>query len=205
MRKVRDYYFQKAKKERYPARSIYKLEEVQKKYRLLRSGDSVLDLGCHPGSWSLYASETVGPKGIVVGIDLQETVIASRPGGAVIHWLCGDITDPEQISRIRRIRPAFKVLLSDIAPRTTGNRWTDHQQSMRLADQTLHLAGQLLHEKGHYLCKLFQGEGTVSFIATLKEHFSLVKVIKPHSSRKESRELFVLGMEYRKAAEQQQR
>ncbi len=205
MRKVRDYYFQKAKKERYPARSVYKLEEVQKKYRLLKPGDSVLDLGCHPGSWSLYAAEVVGPKGIVVGIDLQETVIAARPGGAVIHWLSGDITDPEQISRIRRIRPAFKVLLSDIAPRTTGNRWTDHQQSMRLADQTLRLAGQLLHEKGHYLCKLFQGEETASFIATLKEHFSLVKVIKPNSSRKESRELFVLGMEQRQAADRQHR
>lgn len=205
MRKVRDYYFQKAKKDRYPARSIYKLEEVQKKYRLLRPGDSVLDLGCHPGSWSLYASEVVGPKGVVVGIDLQETAVAARPGGAVIHWFCGDIADPEQISRIRRIRPAFKVLLSDIAPRTTGNRWTDHQQSMRLAEQTLHLAGQLLHEKGHYLCKLFQGEETVSFIASLKERFSLVKVIKPNSSRKESRELFVLGMEYRKTADPQQR
>ncbi|MEE4313372.1 MAG: RlmE family RNA methyltransferase [Desulfofustis sp.] len=205
MRKVRDYYFQKAKKDRYPARSIYKLEEVQKKYRLLRPGDSVLDLGCHPGSWSLYASEVVGPKGVVVGIDLQETTIEARPGGAAIHWFCGDIADPEQISRIRRIRPAFKVLLSDIAPRTTGNRWTDHQQSMRLAEQTLYLAGQLLHEKGHYLCKLFQGEDTVSFIAALKEQFSLVKVIKPNSSRKESRELFVLGMEYRKTADPQQR
>lgn len=205
MRKVRDYYFQKAKKERYPARSIYKLEEVQKKYRLLRPGDSVLDLGCHPGSWSLYASEVVGPKGVVVGVDLQETVASARPGGAVIHWFCGDINDPEQVSRIRRIRPAFKVLLSDIAPRTTGNRWTDHQQSMRLAEQTLHLAGQLLHEKGHYLCKLFQGEETGAFIATLKDQFSLVKAIKPHSSRKESRELFVLGMEYRKTAGRRQR
>ena len=73
---------------------------------------------------------------------------------------------------------------------------------MRLTEQTLHLAGQVLHEKGHYLCKLFQGEDSASFIATLKDHFSLVKVIKPHSSRKESRELFVLGMEYRKAVNQ---
>jgi 23S rRNA (uridine2552-2'-O)-methyltransferase len=197
VRKVRDYYFQKAKKEKYPARSIYKLEEVQGKYRLFRPGDSVLDLGCHPGSWSLFASEAVGPKGIVVGVDLQETALAPRPDGAAIHWLCGDITDPELIPRIRRLRPAFKVIISDIAPRTTGNRWTDHQQSMRLADQTLLLAEQLLHEKGHYLCKLFQGEDTMAFIATLKQRFALVKVIKPDSSRKESRELFVLGMEYR--------
>lgn len=197
MRKVRDYYFQKAKKEHYPARSIYKLEEVQQKYRLLRPGDSVLDLGCHPGSWALYASEVVGPKGLVVGVDLQETACAPRPGGADIHWLCGDITDPELIVQIRRIRPGFKVIISDIAPKTTGNRWTDHQQSMRLADQAIIVAEQLLHEKGHFLCKLFQGEDTTRFVAELKQRFALVKVLKPQSSRKESRELFVLCMEQR--------
>lgn len=198
MRKVRDYYFQKAKKENYPARSIYKLEEVQQKYRLLRPGDSVLDLGCHPGSWALFASEVVGPKGVVVGVDLQETGQSPRPGGAEIHWLCGDINDPELVLQIRRIRPAFKVIISDIAPRTTGNRWADHQQSMRLVEQTYALAEQLLHERGHYLCKVFQGEDSAPFVARLRKSFAMVKVIKPESSRKESREMFVLGMEYRK-------
>ncbi len=198
MRKVKDYYYQKAKKERYPARSVYKLDEVQRKYRLLRRGDSVLDLGCHPGSWSLFASEVVGPQGLVVGVDLQETAATPRPDGSEIHWLCGDIIDPETIARVRLIRPAFKVVLSDIAPRTTGNRWTDHQQSMRLARETRAVAEQLLHDKGHYLCKVFQGEDTAAFVTELKPCFALVKVIKPDSSRKESRELFVLGMEYRR-------
>ena len=73
MRKVRDHYFEKAKKDNYPARSVYKLEEAQKKYRFMKKGQRVLDLGCHPGSWSKYASEVVGPKGRVVGIDLQDT------------------------------------------------------------------------------------------------------------------------------------
>jgi len=199
VRKVRDFYFQKAKKQKYPARSIFKLEEVQAKYRLMRPGDGVLDLGCHPGSWSLYASEVVGEKGIVVGVDLQETNKEPREGGAPIHWLCDDITNPELIARIRMIRPAFRVVISDIAPRTTGNRWADHQHSMRLVEQTLALAERLLHEKGNYLCKIFQGEDMPEFVNRLKEQFGFVKVIKPESSRKESREVFVLGMEYRGA------
>ena len=196
MRKVRDYYFKKAKKEKYPARSIYKLEEIQRKYHLLGRADSVLDFGCFPGSWSLYAAELVGPKGLVVGVDIQETNKSPRPGSAEIHWLCQDIMDPELITRLRRIRPAFKVIISDIAPNTTGNRWADHQRSMQLVNHTLELAERLLHKKGNYLCKIFQGEDMPAFVAGLKKRFAFVKVIKPESSRKESREVFVLGMEY---------
>lgn len=198
MRKVQDYYYRKAKKDKYPARSVYKLEEIQRKHQLLRKGDSVLDLGCFPGSWSLYASEVVGPKGVVVGVDLQEADKLPRSEGAAIHWLCQDIMEPELISRVRKIRPAFKVIISDLAPKTTGNRWTDHQQSMRLAEHTLYLAETLLHEQGNYLCKAFQGEDLPPFVSGLKALFSMVKVIKPESSRKESREIFVLGMGYRR-------
>ncbi len=198
MRKVQDYYFNRAKKEKYPARSVFKLEEVQKKYHLFRSGDGVLDLGCHPGSWSLFASSVVGPDGLVVGVDLQETNKAPRDGGSPIYWIRGDITDPELVGQVKKIRPAFKAVISDIAPRTTGNKWADHQQSMRLVRQTLELAAIFLHEKGHYLCKIFQGEEMPEFVDELKARFNFVKVIKPHSSRKESREVFVLGMEFRK-------
>ena len=198
MRKVQDYYYRKAKKDKYPARSVYKLEEIQRKHHLLKKGDSVLDLGCYPGSWSLYASEVVGPKGVVVGVDLQEADKEPRSNGAVIHWLCQDIMEPELISRVRKIRPAFKVLVSDLAPKTTGNRWSDHQQSMRLVEHTLYLAETLLHEQGNYLCKVYQGEDLPPFVSGLKVRFSMVKVIKPESSRKESRELFVLGMGYKR-------
>jgi 23S rRNA (uridine2552-2'-O)-methyltransferase len=198
VRKVRDYYFKKAKKDKYPARSIYKLEEVQNKYHFLRPGDSVLDLGCHPGSWSLYASEVVGKKGIVVGVDLQETKGTPRPEGAEIHWLCEDIMEPGLIIRVRKFRPAFKVLISDLAPKTTGNRWADHQQSLQLVRRTLELAEILLHNHGHYICKIFQGEDFPEFVQEVKDRFEAVKVIKPKSSRTESREVFILGMGYRK-------
>jgi len=198
VRKVQDYYFKKAKKDKYPARSVYKLEEVQRKYRLLRRGDSVIDLGCYPGSWSLYASEIVGPKGIVVGVDLLETDKKPRPGGAQIHWICQDIMEPGLLSLLRRIRPGYKVVISDIAPQTTGNRWADHQQSMRLIEHALGIAEKVLYDKGHYLCKAYQGEDMPDFVKRLKERFNFVKVIKPESSRKESREVFILGMGYNK-------
>jgi len=198
VRKVQDYYYRKAKKDKYPARSVYKLEEIQRKHQLLRKGDSVLDLGCYPGSWSLYSSEVVGPKGVVVGVDLQEADKEPRSNGAAIHWLCQDIMEPELVPRVRKIRPAFKVIISDLAPKTTGNRWADHQKSMRLVEHTLSLAETLLHEQGNYLCKVFQGEDLPSFVSGLKERFSKVKVIKPESSRKESREIFILGIGFKR-------
>ena len=200
MRKVRDYYFNKAKKDKYPARSIYKLEEAQLKYRFLHRGDSVLDLGCFPGSWSIYAAEVAGPKGIVGGVDLQQAEEAPRVESAPIHWLCQDIMEPELIPQLRRIRPAFKVLISDLAPKTTGNRWADAQHSISLVRRTLALAEILLLEKGHYICKVFQGEDFPAFVEEVKVRFEMVKVLKPKSSRTESREVFVLGMGYRKPA-----
>ncbi len=198
MRKVNDFYSKKAKKEKYPARSIYKLEEAQEKYKFIRRGDSVLDLGCYPGSWSLYASEIVGPKGVVVGVDLQQADCSPRGEGGTIHWLCQDIMEPELIPLIRKIRPAFRVLVSDLAPNTSGNRWVDAQKSLDLVHATLNLAEQLLLNKGHYICKVFQGEDFPYFVKDVKKRFEMVKVIKPKSSRVESREVFVLGMKYKK-------
>ena len=198
MRKVRDYYAKKAKKDKYPARSIYKLEEAQQKYKFMKRGDSVLDIGCYPGSWSLYASEVVGPKGVVVGVDLQQAEQQARPEGAPIHWLCQDIMDPEFIREVRRIRPTFRVLISDIAPRTTGSRWADAQQSINLVRETLAIAELLLLPKGNYITKVFQGEDFPGFVEELKRRFDMVKVIKPKSSRVESREVFVLAMGFKK-------
>lgn len=198
MRKVRDYYAQKAKKDKYPARSIYKLEEVQKRYNFLKRGDSVLDIGCFPGSWSLYAAEVVGPKGVVVGVDLQQADQAPRADSALIHWLCQDIREDDFIANVRRIRPTFRVLISDIAPKTTGNRWADAQQSLNLVRETLRIAEVLLLPKGHYLVKVFQGVDFPDFVQELKQRFEMVKVLKPQSSRIESREVFVLGMGFKK-------
>ncbi len=198
MRKVQDYYAKKAKKDNYPARSVYKLEEVQLKYKFLRRGDSVLDIGCSPGSWSLYASEVIGPKGIVVGVDLKQTRQQPRPGGAPIHWVCMDVRDEICLKKIREIRPSFRAVISDIAPKTTGNRWADAQQSLMLVRTTFDLANILLLPKGNFITKIFQGEDVPGFVAELGRCFEMVKVVKPKSSRTESREVFVLATGFKK-------
>ncbi len=197
MRTVKDFYYKKAKKDKYPARSVYKLEEALNKHKFIRRGDSVLDLGCCPGSWSLYASEVVGETGIVVGVDLKEVTATPRTGGSEIIWLRQNIMKPEFLEEIRKIRPSFKVLISDLAPSTTGNRWSDHQQSMRLVRETLGLADKLLNRNGHFYCKAFQGEDFPEFVKEVKEKFTKVKIVKPKSSRVESREVFVLGMGFK--------
>jgi len=198
VRKVQDYYFKRAKKENYPARSIYKLEETQKKYRFMKRGDTVLDLGCQPGSWSIYAARETGPKGFVVGVDLQEGKKVSIAKAAEIIWLCDDIMSDGIIERVQEIRKSFRILLSDIAPRTTGNKWVDQQHSLNLARRVLELAVELLEKGGSLYVKVFEGEDFKSFVDAVRENFKMVKIVKPRSSRRESREIFILGMGFLK-------
>ncbi len=201
MRKEKDFYFHKAKKENYPARSVYKLVEAQEKYGFLKKGKRVLDLGCHPGSWSLYAAEATGPKGVVVGVDLQETEISDRQQCGQIHWLRHDVYSDELIAILKKQWPGFHVVLSDMAPRTTGNQYSDHQHSLRLSRRVLDLARILLHPQGTLYCKVFQGEDFPDFVRECKEMFGSVKIVKPESSRQESREVFVMGVSRRQRTE----
>jgi len=196
VKEVQDFYFKKAKKEGYPARSVYKLEEAQLKHRLLKKGDKVLDLGCHPGSWSLYAARTVGVQGLVVGIDLQKTRGVGKKDMAPIHWLHGDITDEEMLASVRELVPAFDVVVSDMAPQTTGNKWADQQQALNLARRSLAVAEEMLKPGGNYYCKVFQGEDLDEFVKEVRDRFKTARLVKPKSSRSESREMFVLGMGY---------
>ena len=198
MRKEQDFYFNKAKKDNYPARSVYKLEEAQLKHKFLKKKQRILDLGCHPGSWCLYAAKVAGARGTVVGVDLQATDIPGQKDHAEIHWLCYDVYSDELITLLRKQWPGFHVLLSDMAPSTTGNRFSDHQHSLRLVRRALEIAGQLLHENGSLYCKVFQGEDFPAFIEECKQQFATVKVVKPQSSRKESREVFVLARGFKR-------
>lgn len=193
MRKIQDHYFKKAKQERYPARSVYKLQEAQDKHRLLRKGDRVLDLGCQPGSWTLFAARTVGATGLVVGADLQGGAGRQVEGGAPIRWLTADLTAPEFIDTIRGIAPRFEAVLSDAAPRTTGSKWTNQQRSLALARQVLAVATELLAPGGRFYCKVFEGEGFRDYVEEVRSRFRTVRIVKPKSSRPESREVFVFG------------
>lgn len=197
MKKVQDYYFKKAKKEGYPARSVYKLEEAQKKHHFLKKGDRVLDLGCQPGSWSLYLAKILGPSGLVVGVDLQIGKGLSAAGGAPIKVLTADIMTDETVAGVRRACQNYSAVVSDMAPRTTGNKWADQQHSLDLARRALELAGLLLRPGGAFYCKVFEGEDFREYVDEVRKVFAQVKIVKPMSSRKESREVFVLGLNFR--------
>ena len=187
MKKVRDHYFKKAKEQGFPARSVYKLEEAQKKYGFLMPGQTVLDLGAYPGSWSKYAAGVAGPKGLVVAVDIQKSGVMADN----ICLLQGDVYDLKA-SKLREISPYYDVVLSDMAPKTTGRKDVDHFRSVALAERALILAKELLKPGGTFFCKVFQGEDIPSFRDNCRESFRSVRVVKPKSSRPESVELFLL-------------
>ncbi len=185
-----DHYTRQAKKEKYPARSVYKLEEIQKKYRLIKKGHRVLDLGCSPGSWLIYAAKLVGDKGFVVGID-KKPVSDNMPGNTKIY--SGDVfsLDPEMSADIGR---GYNTVLSDMAPDTTGNRFVDTARSFDLCRQALEIADTVLARGGSFVCKIFQGEDFNAFSESVKKRFKQHKIFKPKTSRKASREVYVIGM-----------
>ncbi|MBU0483902.1 MAG: RlmE family RNA methyltransferase [Proteobacteria bacterium] len=194
MKQIQDHYFKKAQKEGYPARSVYKLEEAQDKYRFLKNGDKVLDLGCQPGSWSMYAGQIVGPTGLIVGIDLHGGRVNRKGQSAEIKVLKGDIYNIESLDALKEICPEYSAVISDMAPHTTGNKWSDQQQSINLSRRALELADMLLTEGGSFYCKVFEGEDFKEFVDNVRKFFKKVQVVKPKSSRKESREVFILGL-----------
>jgi 23S rRNA (uridine2552-2'-O)-methyltransferase len=197
VKKVQDHYFHKAKQNNYPARSVYKLVEAQQKYKFIRNGGKIIDLGCHPGSWSTYAAELVGPKGMVIGLDLARTPKISKPGMGELVFLQKNINDEELIVDLKKINPFYTVVLSDLAPRTSGHKWTDQQNSLALSRKALEIATRLLGKRGSFYCKVFQGEDYPVFFKEVKQFFKTVKTVKPKSSRTESREVFILGRDFK--------
>ena len=193
MKKVKDHYYKKAKKENYPARSVYKLEEAHKRFGLFCKGDTVLDLGCHPGSWSIYAAKMIGDSGRVIGIDLQKSQKYHFAGAAKMELVRGDIYDDTLFEQL--LEEEFKVVLSDMAPKTTGHKFSDHLKSLELSRRALEIAKNVLPKGGIFYCKVFQGEDFPEYVNEVKAVFKKVKVVKPKSSRVESREVFVLGRE----------
>ena len=191
MKKIKDHYFHKAKRNGYVARSAYKLEEIDKKHRIIRKGNLVLDLGCCPGSWLQYASRKVGEEGQVLGVDLQ-MVKHSLPSH--VNVLQADIF--ELTSKDLEISGGMvDVILSDMAPKTTGIRATDAQRSCALNQQVLRLAEELLRPQGMLLVKAFQGASLDELRSAFRNSFAKVKLCKPKSSRAESVEIFLLGMD----------
>ncbi len=198
MKTYRDHYFKKAKQDNYPARSVYKLEEIDKPARLLFAGAAVLDLGACPGSWTLYAAGRVGPTGRVLGIDLNAAGTAF-PGN--VTYLIGDMLDPgpEIAEAFTRLGP-FDVVLSDMAPKTTGVKFTDQARSLELCQAALSVAVERLKPGGAFVVKIFQGPDAPAFQKGLRDWFDKVRVAKPKSSRAESKEIFYVATGFRPPA-----
>ncbi|MBF0224506.1 MAG: RlmE family RNA methyltransferase [Desulfobacterales bacterium] len=186
-----DYYSIKAKKEKFPARSVYKLKEIQEKYGLIKPGHKVLDLGCTPGSWLLYASEIAGKNGRLFGIDIVP-IKHPMPSNVMVYEQNILSVDNEVFDEIGR---DFDVVLSDMAPSTTGNKFTDSVRSFELSMAALNIAISVLKNDGHFVCKIFQGEDFQKFISYVKQTFRKYKIFKPKACRKESNEIYLIGIE----------
>ena len=184
-----DYFSRLARQEHFASRAVYKLADIDRKFRLLHPGQRVLDLGCAPGSWLQYLSSRVGPQGLVVGLDRQALKMTLGPP---VQFRQADIAtfDPNEL---KTLAPAFDVVLSDLAPATSGIKDVDHQRSLTLARLSWDFARLLLANEGHYLVKVFQGPDFPEFAADLKPHFQQVQIVKPTGSRSESREIYLLG------------
>jgi 23S rRNA (uridine2552-2'-O)-methyltransferase len=188
--KWEDHYSRRAKKERFPARSIYKLQEIQKKYNLIRKGGKVLDLGCSPGSWLVYAEKMTGDTGQVVGIDLKP-VSAQIPSH--VRTYIGDILSVDD-SLLDSVGKNFNVVMSDMAPATTGSKSVDAARSFHLCQAALTIARNVLNPGGSFVCKIFQGEDFKEFSGAVKANFKTQKIFKPESSRKASKEIYIIGL-----------
>lgn len=187
----KDRFFHKAKAEGFLARSAYKLDELQKKYRLIKAGQMVLDLGAAPGAWSQVALKVVGPNGRVVGLDLKP--IDLKADNARFYQMNAFDFDPG-ILEGRELH----VVLSDMAPNTSGVRNVDQARSLELCQQVLNIAEKHLKPGGHLVMKLFEGPDAQQIEKRMAGLFSQVKRYKPEAVRKGSFETYFVGLEYGK-------
>jgi len=188
----RDYYYRKAKEEKYRSRAAYKLFQAVEKYRFMKEGDIVVDLGAAPGGWIQAARKIVGKKGFVLGVDLKPI----KPfEDSNIRTIIGDINEPETLKQILENLPRkADVVISDASPNISGIWELDHARQIDLAQQALKIALETLRPRGNFFVKVFEGDLLNDFIEKIRKQFEAVKVIKPKASRAKSSELFILGI-----------
>jgi 23S rRNA (uridine2552-2'-O)-methyltransferase len=189
--KVKDHYYNKAKKENYVARSVYKLEEINQKYKLIKKDNIVLDLGYYPGSWAQYTSKVIGDKGRLVGIDIQpiNKTISGTPN---IELFCKDVNDVHEVSDLG-VEDRFDVVISDMAPSTTGVKLVDQARSLDLVEWVFGLLPKFLKKNGNFVIKVFDSNDAQVFLKTQKKRFNEFSYLKPKSTRSVSKEFFVIG------------
>jgi 23S rRNA (uridine2552-2'-O)-methyltransferase len=191
-----DYFYQKAKTERFRSRAAYKLLEAVKKYKFLDEGNVIVDLGAAPGSWLQVSGKIVGDQGFVLGVDLNPIRPLETNN---IQTTLEDIRDPGALRRIKKLLPSpADAVLSDVAPNTTGAWEVDHARQIELANCSLEIASHLLRPYGSFFVKVFQGDMFNAYFEKAKRRFRRVEILKPQASRRRSAEIFVLGMGFRR-------
>jgi 23S rRNA (uridine2552-2'-O)-methyltransferase len=201
-RQLNDPYVIRAKEEGWRSRAAFKLIEIDEKYKLIKPGQTIVDLGAAPGGWAQYAAQKVGSvpgrgegkRGCVIGIDLLP--VEPIPGVTLAEM---DFTDPDAPARLMQLladaggSSRVHGVLSDMAANTTGHRKTDHLRIIGLTEMAIEFALDVLAPGGFFLTKLFQGGDTALIITQLKQRFATVRHVKPQSSRQDSAELYVMA------------
>lgn len=196
--KKKEAWYRKAKREGFRARSAYKLQQIQERHRVVRAGDTVIDLGAAPGGWSQVAVGLVGPKGRVVGVDLQGV-----PPLEGARFLRGDFTKSETVEALFQLLASeprgvrVDVVLSDMSPQLTGNYTMDQANSVYLCQHALGFARRVLDAGGRLVVKVFEGEDYPEFLKDVRGSFGSVKPYRPPASRKQSSELYLVAMAFR--------
>lgn len=184
---MRDKYTDKALSGGLRARSAYKLLQINNKYHIIKKGDDILDLGCWPGGWMVAAKRIGANK--VLGIDLAEIQPIENT-----EFIQGSVLENKTTNKIQG---AFDAVLSDLAPKTSGNRHLDVVRSLDLADAAFKIAQKHLKPNGNFLVKVFQGTGYQEFFNKMKYYFTFTKTVKPEASRQRSMEVYLLGIGFK--------
>lgn len=187
-----DVYTRNAKAQGYPARSVFKLEEIDRRCRLLRQGLNVVDLGAAPGSWSLYTIQKIGPKGKLLSVDIQPLAQILPPPAVFVQADIRELDQQEFVSRA-----PFDLVLSDMAPNTTGNRLTDQSRSFELFSMALEVAAVHGAVGSHFVGKIFMGGDFEEARKRLRELFEEERIIRPPAVRSNSIETFLVGLRRR--------
>ncbi|MEJ2274287.1 MAG: 23S rRNA (uridine(2552)-2'-O)-methyltransferase RlmE [Woeseiaceae bacterium] len=189
-RQERDQWVQRARREGWRSRAVFKLEQIDRKERLLKPGMVCVDLGAAPGGWSQYVTHRLGGRGRILAVDLLP--MDSLPD---VEFLQGDFREDEVFSQLLESLGEVRadLVMSDMAPNISGTKAVDQPRSMYLAELALDLARRVLKPGGSFVCKLFQGEGFDEFVRETRNSFARVRVIKPEASRPGSREVYLVA------------
>ncbi len=198
-KRKKDQFHRLAKARGYRSRAAFKLQQIARRYRPIRRGDSVLDIGAAPGGWLQAAHQIVGNSGYLLGVDKDR--IAGLPFENV-RTIEADISDENVLASILSSGPSkYDVVLSDVAPNVSGTWEVDHARQIELARCALRIACSLLKPSGNFLVKVFQGQEINSFRLEMKTRFRVLRIVKPPASRAESAELYFLGLGFLDAVE----